>query len=133
MEQQQTNKVDVKLISHNVTNGVSKAGKAWVKHTLVTETIEHDPNRTPKKILFQQFGDMMNVVEGNIYTIEFFVSSREVNGKWYTDVSIFSITPSSNIVQPTQQVQQPQPNPQQMDVQAQAFFDSQPDNGGLLF
>lgn len=70
------------------TTGVSKAGNPWKKKEWVMETY----GTYPKKVKVQCFGDRsdsMNIEQGKDYMLSVDLESREFNGRWYTDVSVF--------------------------------------------
>ena len=72
------------------TSGVSKAGKPWKKKEWVVETF----NQYPKKVKLQCFGDrsdQMNLEPGRDYTFHVDLESREFQGRWYTDVSVYRV------------------------------------------
>ena len=73
------------------TTGQGKAG-AWVKRDFVLETTG---DKYPKKICFSAWGDksaeIANYPSGAELKISFEVSSREYNGKWYTDLRAWKI------------------------------------------
>lgn len=69
--------------------GTSKAGNAWRKKTWIVETL--DP-QYPKQIAMTAMGDRidrLNLECGKSYALNCDIASREFNGRWYTDVSIF--------------------------------------------
>lgn len=76
--------------------GTSKAGNAWMKKEWVLET----PGQYPKKVKFHVFGqDRINANPfevGRDYTIQYDIESREFNGRWYTDISVYSSRPADN-------------------------------------
>lgn len=70
------------------TTGVSKAGKPWKKKEWVVEI----PGAYPRKVKVQCFGDRadaMNLELGKDYNLYVDLESREFNGRWYTDVSVY--------------------------------------------
>lgn len=72
--------------------GVSKAGNAWKKREWVMETF----GQYPRKVKFHVFGDKcmnMGIEVGQSYRLSFDLESREFNGRWYTDVSVFACSP----------------------------------------
>lgn len=74
-------------------SGVSRAGNPWKKKEWVIETY----GQFPKKIKVQCFGDRsdsMNIEPGKDYTLSVDIESREVNGNWFTDVSVFRVVES---------------------------------------
>lgn len=81
--------------------GVSKAGNPWKKKEWVVETF----GQYPKKVKLQCFGDRadnMNLELGQDYNLFVDLESREFNGRWYTDVSVFRAE-VINVPQPTSQ------------------------------
>lgn len=76
-----------------VQEGVSKtSGKPWKKREWVVETF----GNYPRKVKIQAFGDradQMNIEVGNSYRLSVDLESREFNGRWYTDVSVFRTEP----------------------------------------
>lgn len=63
-------------------------GSKKQKHNFVIESID---GQFTKKVHFTVMDDerfkRMGIVEGGMYNVSFDVSSREYNGKWYTDVN----------------------------------------------
>ena len=69
-------------------SGTSKAGNPWKKKEWVLETF----GQYPRKVKFHIFGDradQINLEPGRDYVLSFDLESREFNGRWYTDVSVF--------------------------------------------
>lgn len=80
-------------IKGDVQTGTSKAGKAWAKR----ESVFKDPE-AERYIAVTLFGDdevgMLDDMEaGSKCKIEYYASSREWNGRWYTDLRLISVTP----------------------------------------
>jgi hypothetical protein len=77
------------------TTGTGKAG-TWVKRDFVLETTG---DKYPKKICFSAWGDksaeISNYASGTELKVSFEVSSREYNGKWYTDLRAWKIETGS--------------------------------------
>lgn len=70
-------------------SGTSKAGNPWKKKEWVLETF----GNYPKKVKVQAFGDRVDnlrIEPGKDYRLGIDIESREFNGRWYTDVSVFS-------------------------------------------
>lgn len=67
-------------------SGVSKTGNSWKKREYLLEI----PNgQYPTQIFFHFFGDRADqfiLTGGKEYRISFDISSREFNGRWYTDL-----------------------------------------------
>lgn len=95
------------------TAGTSRAGNPWKKKEWLVETF----GQYPKKIKVQCFGeksDSMNLEPGKDYTLYVDLESREYQGRWYTDVSVYRVDeymaqPGGNMAQP-QSSQPIQPN-----------------------
>lgn len=69
-------------------SGTSKAGNPWKKKEWVLETF----GNYPRKVKFHIFGDKADTINlelGKDYVLSFDLESREFNGRWYTDVSVF--------------------------------------------
>lgn len=98
------------------TTGTSKAGNPWKKKEWVVETF----GQYPKKVKVQCFGDRSDSIHlepGKDYNLYVDLESREFNGRWYTDVSVYRVDEVTNPGQPgmTQQYpggypSAPQPN-----------------------
>lgn len=74
------------------TTGTSKAGNPWKKKEWVMETF----GQYPRKVKVQCFGDRsdsINLEPGRDYTVFVDLESREFNGRWYTDVSVYRAEP----------------------------------------
>tara|TARA_R110002167_G_scaffold1338_3_gene5971 strand:+ start:813 stop:1139 length:327 start_codon:yes stop_codon:yes gene_type:complete len=76
--------------------GTSKAGKEWVKQSFVIKT---DAKFNPE-ICFELFGEekvemLHNIVKtitiGEMLSIDFNLSSREYNGRYYTQASAWKV------------------------------------------
>ncbi|MBD5299666.1 MAG: DUF3127 domain-containing protein [Bacteroides sp.] len=70
-------------------SGTSKAGNPWKKREWVLETF----GSYPRKVKFHVFGDRadsMRIEPGKNYSLSFDLESREFNGRWYTDVSVYA-------------------------------------------
>ena len=79
-----------------LTEGVSKAGRAWKKKEWVMET----PGMYPRRVKFHVFGDRvdyLNFEVGKSYAIQFEVESREFNGRWYTDINCTGARPVDGV------------------------------------
>lgn len=77
------------IIDLPMQTGTSKAGNPWKKKEWVLETF----GAYPRKVKFHIFGDRADAIHfevGKDYTVSFDLESREFNGKWYTDVSVFA-------------------------------------------
>ena len=70
-------------------SGTSKAGNPWKKKEWVLETF----GSYPRKVKFHVFGDRVDTLRienGKDYVLSFDLESREFNGRWYTDVSVYA-------------------------------------------
>lgn len=70
--------------------GTSKAGNPWRKKTWIVETLDA---QYPKQIALTCMGeriDRLNLQNGKSYILSCDIASREFNGRWYTDVSVFA-------------------------------------------
>lgn len=83
--------LEAKLIQDlGVKSGVSKAGNPWKKKEWVAETF----GQYPKKVKLQCFGDRsdtMNPELGKSYSFSIDIESREWNGNWFTDISVYAM------------------------------------------
>ena len=71
------------------TDGVSKAGNPWKKHEWVLETF----GQYPRKVKITVFGERTNTIKfelGKCYAVMVDVESREVNERWYTDLTAYN-------------------------------------------
>ncbi len=72
-------------------SGESKTGNTWTKQTFVGET----EGQYAKKIAFDFMGDKADQVgklkKGDVVTVSFDVSSREYQGRWYTNCNGWNI------------------------------------------
>lgn len=75
-----------------VETGTSKAGNEWQKQTIV---LSCQGKSSTYNIALSVFGDKVNDCKefkvGAMVKVGFFINAREYNGKWYNDVSLFSI------------------------------------------
>ena len=72
------------------TSGTTKAGKPWKKKEWLVETF----GQYPRKVKIQSFNeraDSLNIELGKDYILSVDLESREFNGRWYTDVSVFRV------------------------------------------
>lgn len=75
-------------------SGVSKAGREWRRQTVVMEFYSRD-NTMRRLAITTPYNDVMERLEklapGDEATVTYSVSSREYNGRWYTDVTLHRI------------------------------------------
>ncbi len=73
-------------------SGVGKSGSNWQKQEFVIETTD---SQYPQKICASLWGDKTDMLNsfniGDTVVVSFDISSREYNGKWYTDVRAWKI------------------------------------------
>lgn len=91
--------LEAKLIQDlGVKSGVSKAGNPWKKKEWLVESF----GQYPKKVKLQCFGDRsdtMNPEVGKSYAFSIDIESREWNGNYFTDVSVYAIREIGDPVQ----------------------------------
>ncbi|WKK85132.2 DUF3127 domain-containing protein [Marivirga arenosa] len=74
--------------------GQGKNGE-WRKQSYIIETQE----QYPKKVCAEAWGDKIdgfNIKKGEELTAKINIDSREYNGKWYTNVKIWSVEKASD-------------------------------------
>ena len=91
----------------NVQTGTSARG-AWAKQEFI---FEYQEGNFPTQLCMNVWGEekvreLEKYQVGDKVKISFNLSSREYNGRWYTDVRAWRIEPAS-AVQPAAPVQQP--------------------------
>ena len=77
--------------------GTSKAGNPWKKQEYILETLG---SQYPRKVCFHLFGDNVDkfpLQVGQEVTVQVDVESREFNGRWYTDVRAWNVTPGIQV------------------------------------
>lgn len=74
-----------------VQTGTSRAGNPWAKREAVFK--EPDNERYVAITLFgeDEVGVLDDIKEGSRVDVEYYVQSREWNGRWYTDVRFVSV------------------------------------------
>lgn len=88
-------------------SGTSKTGNPWKKKEWVVETF----GNFPKKVKVQCFGDRSDSIilePGRDYILSVDLESREFNGRWYTDVSVFRVQERQGMQPPVGGMGQPQ-------------------------
>ena len=74
----------------DIKSGTSKNGKEWKSLEFIFESIE----QFPKKICFNMFGNKIDETPINEIvecTVHYDLNSREYNGKWFTNASVWKI------------------------------------------
>jgi hypothetical protein len=96
--------------------GTGKNG-TWIKQAFIIETINE---QYPKKVCFTVWGDKAQALKslkpGIQLNVAFNLESREYQGKWYTDVKAWKITPAEG-------------SSSEISEEPQAFNDISPDLG----
>lgn len=73
-----------------VQSGTSKAGKYWQKCEVVFDIEENTDSHRYVAVTF--FGDDVDILEGykegDEVDVSYYASSREWNGRWYTDLKL---------------------------------------------
>ena len=87
-----------------VMSGVSQQGKQWQKMEIILQTQEQYPKSVCLTAFNQVVNDTMSFNIGELVDANISVESREFNGKWYTDVKLWSL---ERVQQTMQQPQQP--------------------------
>ena len=81
--------------------GEGKNGNKWAKCDFVIETQE----KFPKKVCLTAWNDLIGTVKGlpmeSEIKVSFDISSREYNGRWYTDVKAWKVEPGSGGAAPS--------------------------------
>ena len=96
----------------NLTEGTSARGP-WRKQDLIIETEEQYPRTVCLTCWTNQIDEIQKFAPGQTIKAQIEISSREFNGKWYTDVRVWrfdpigAAAPMAAPVQPAQPVQQP--------------------------
>lgn len=83
-----------------VQSGTSKAGKYWQKCEVVFDIEENTDSH--RYIAVTIFGDDVDVLEGykegDEVDVSYYASSREWNGRWYTDLKLSCLVRKEAVV-----------------------------------
>ena len=83
-----------------VQSGTSKAGKYWQKCEVVFDIEENTDSHRYVAITF--FGDEVDMLneyqEGDEVDVSYYASSREWNGRWYTDLKLSCLVRKEAVV-----------------------------------
>jgi len=83
-----------------IQEGISaRTGNPWKKKEWILETF----GNYPRKVKVQAFGDRaasLNLELGQSYKVSVDAESREFNGRWYTDLSVYAASPCQAPVAP---------------------------------
>ena len=97
-----------------VTEGTSASGNAWRKVNAIFETSGDYPKTIAFSALNSTVERVLQLHSGRPYKVSFDLTSREYNGKWYTDAKAWAI----NDPEPATGGQRlPDPKPQPKAVQ----------------
>ncbi|MBR6878237.1 MAG: DUF3127 domain-containing protein [Bacteroidales bacterium] len=75
-----------------LTEGTSTRGP-WRKQDLIIETDEQYPKTICLTCWTNQVDEIQNMVPGQMIKAQIDISSREFNGKWYTDIRVWRFDP----------------------------------------
>ena len=94
----------------NLTEGTSARGP-WRKQELIIETEEQYPRTVCLICWTNQIEEIQKFAPGQTIKAQIEISSREFNGKWYTDVRVWRFDPvgatTAPVAAPAQPAQQP--------------------------
>ena len=90
----------------NLTEGTSARGP-WRKQELIIETEEQYPRTVCLICWTNQIDEIQKFAPGQTIKAQIEISSREFNGKWYTDVRVWRFDPVGAAPAPTQSPAQP--------------------------
>ena len=88
-----------------LTEGTSAKGP-WRKQDLIIETDEQYPKTVCLTCWTNQINEIQSMTPGQLIKAQIDISSREFNGKWYTDVRVWRFDPI-NAAAPGQPAPQP--------------------------
>lgn len=88
-----------------LTEGTSARGP-WRKQDLIIETDEQYPKTVCLTCWTNQIDEIQSMTPGQLVKAQIDISSREFNGKWYTDVRVWRFDPVTATAQ-AQPAQQP--------------------------
>lgn len=121
-----------------LTEGTSARGP-WRKQDLIIETDEQYPKTVCLTCWTNQIDEIQKMVPGQLIKAQIDISSREFNGKWYTDVRVWRFDPvTATAPAPAQQPNQPTAQPVHQTPPAaptggpEDFFGSDSNNGDDL-
>lgn len=75
-----------------LTEGTSARGP-WRKQDLIIETDEQYPKTVCLTCWTNQIDEIQSMTPGQLIKAQIDISSREFNGKWYTDVRVWRFDP----------------------------------------
>ena len=92
----------------NLTEGTSTRGP-WRKQELIIETEEQYPRTVCLICWTNQIDEIQKFAPGQTIKAQIEISSREFNGKWYTDVRVWRFDPVGVPAAPAPVQSAPQP------------------------
>lgn len=92
----------------NLTEGQSARGP-WRKQELIIETEEQYPRTVCLICWTNQIDEIQKFAPGQTIKAQIEISSREFNGKWYTDVRVWRFDPVGAATAPAAAQPSPQP------------------------
>ena len=92
----------------NLTEGTSARGP-WRKQDLIIETEEQFPKTVCLTCWTNQIDEIQKFAPGQTIKAQIEISSREFNGKWYTDVRVWRFDPVGATAAPAAAPAQPAP------------------------
>ena len=116
-----------------LTEGTSAKGP-WRKQDLIIETDEQYPKTVCLTCWTNQIDEIQKMVPGQMIKAQIDISSREFNGKWYTDVRVWRFEPvaaATPTAQPAPQAVNQTP-PAAPAGGPEEFFGSESNNGDDL-
>ena len=96
-----------------LTEGTSARGP-WRKQDLIIETEEQYPRTVCLTCWTNQIDEIQKFAPGQTIKAQIEISSREFNGKWYTDVRVWRFDPVGAVQAPASATQPAQPAQQPM-------------------
>ena len=96
-----------------LTEGTSARGP-WRKQDLIIETEEQYPRTVCLTCWTNQIDEIQKFAPGQTIKAQIEISSREFNGKWYTDVRVWRFDPVGAVQAPAAATQPVQPAQQPM-------------------
>ena len=118
-----------------LTEGTSAKGP-WRKQDLIIETDEQYPKTVCLTCWTNQINEIQGMTPGQLIKAQIDISSREFNGKWYTDVRVWRFDPvTANAPvaqQPAPQVVHQTPPPAAPAGGPEDYFGSDSSNGDDL-
>lgn len=115
-----------------LTEGTSARGP-WRKQDLIIETDEQYPKTVCLTCWTNQIDEIQAMTPGQLIKAQIDISSREFNGKWYTDVRVWRFDPvtATTTAQPAQPAQAVHQTPPPVGG-PEEFFGTDSNNGDDL-